>query len=63
MFGIVHAGPEVVALLPLHIALLSAVGIAGGIVRWRLGSLWIPVGIHVGADVALYVGLACRAVP
>lgn len=63
VFGIVHAGPEVVALMPLHIALLSAVGIAGGIVRWRLGSLWIPVGIHVGADIALYVGLACRAVP
>ena len=63
LFGVVHAGPEVVALLPLHIALLSAVGIAGGIVRWRLGSLWIPIGIHVGADIALYVGLACRAVP
>ena len=61
VFGIVHAGPEVVALLPLHIALLSGVGIAAGIARWKLGSLWIPIGIHVGADIALYVGLACRA--
>lgn len=63
VFGIVHAGPEVLALLPLHIALLAAVGIGAGIVRWRLGTLWVPIGIHVGADIALYVGLACRAAP
>lgn len=61
VFGIVHAGPEVVGLLPLHIALLTAVGIAGGVVRQRTGSLAIPVGIHIGADIALYAGLACRA--
>jgi membrane protease YdiL (CAAX protease family) len=61
VFGVVHAGPEVTALLPLHVGLLAAVGIAAGVVRWRVGSLWIPAGIHVGADVALYVGLACRA--
>jgi membrane protease YdiL (CAAX protease family) len=61
VFGIVHAGPEVLTLLPVHIALLTAVGIGGGLARWRFGSLWIPIGIHVGADIALYVGLACRA--
>ena len=60
-FGIVHAGPEVLALLPVHIALMGAVGVAGGIVRARTGSLWLPIGAHVGADIALYVGLACRA--
>lgn len=60
-FGVVHAGPEVLALLPVHVALMSAIGIAGGAVRARLGSLWIPIGVHVGADIALYVGLACRA--
>lgn len=63
VFGIVHAGPEVVAFLPLHIAMLSAVGVAAGIARWKLGSLWLPIGIHVGADIALYVGLACRSAP
>ena len=63
LFGIVHAGPEVLALLPVHVALLSAVGIGAGWVRRRTGSLVIPIGIHVGADIALYVGLACRAVP
>lgn len=61
IFGIVHAGPEVQALLPVHIVLLASVGVAGGLARWRFGSLWIPIGIHVGADIALYVGLACRA--
>jgi membrane protease YdiL (CAAX protease family) len=60
-FGIVHAGPDVLALLPLHVALLGAVGVAGGVARARFGSLWIPIGVHVGADIALYVGLACRA--
>lgn len=60
VFGMVHAGPEVLALLPVHIALLAAAGIAAGVVRWRTGTLWIPAGIHVGADIALYVGLACR---
>jgi membrane protease YdiL (CAAX protease family) len=59
-FGIVHAGPDVLALLPVHIALMAAVGVAGGVTRARLGSLWIPIGVHVGADIALYVGLACR---
>ena len=60
-FGIIHAGPDVVALLPVHVALLGAVGVAAGVARVRFGSLWIPIGIHVGADIALYVGLACRA--
>ncbi len=60
-FGVVHAGPEVLALLPVHIALMSAVGVAGGVARVKLGSLWVPIGVHVGADIALYVGLACRA--
>ena len=60
-FGIVHAGPEVLALLPAHIALMGALGVAGGVVRARTGSLWLPIGAHVGADIALYVGLACRA--
>jgi membrane protease YdiL (CAAX protease family) len=63
VFGLVHVGPEVVDLVPLHAALLAAVGVAAGIVRRRTGSLWIVAGIHVGADVALYVGLACRPAP
>jgi membrane protease YdiL (CAAX protease family) len=62
VFGLVHAGPEVLALLPVHVALLSLVGVAAGVMRWRTGSLAIPIGIHIGADIALYVGLACRPI-
>jgi CAAX protease family protein len=61
IFGIVHAGPEVQALLPVHVGLLALVGIAAGLIRRRTGSLAVPIGIHIGADIALYVGLACRA--
>ncbi len=60
-FGIVHVGPEVVDLVPVHVALLTGAGLLAGLARWRFGSLWIPIGFHVGADVALYVGLACRS--
>lgn len=61
IFGIAHAGPEVTALLPIHVALMTLVGLLGGLVVRRTGSLAIPIGIHVGADIALYYGLACRA--
>jgi membrane protease YdiL (CAAX protease family) len=60
-FGLVHAGPEVLTLLPVHVTLIALVGLGAGLlVRWT-GSLAIPIGIHIGADIALYVGLACRA--
>jgi membrane protease YdiL (CAAX protease family) len=61
VFGVVHAGPEVVALLPVHVAVMSMAGIGAGILRRLTGSLWLLVGVHAGADIALYVGLACRA--
>ena len=61
IFGIVHVGPEVSSFVPVHASLLALVGLAAGLlVRWR-GSLAIPIGIHIGADIALYYGLACRA--
>jgi membrane protease YdiL (CAAX protease family) len=61
VFGIVHVGPEVTSFVPVHASLLALVGLAAGLlVRWR-GSLAIPIGIHIGADIALYYGLACRA--
>jgi membrane protease YdiL (CAAX protease family) len=61
VFGVVHVGPEVTAFVPVHVALLTLVGVAAGLyVRWR-GSVWLPIGVHIGADIALYFGLACRA--
>jgi membrane protease YdiL (CAAX protease family) len=61
IFGIVHVGPEVTALIPVHATLLAGAGLLAGLVVRRTGSLAIPIGIHIGADIALYYGLACRA--
>lgn len=63
LFGVAHAGQDIVALQLPFVLLLASVGIAFGILRQRTGSLAIPIGIHVGSDIALYVGLACRAAP
>ncbi len=62
VFGIAHAGPEVTGPLPLHIAQMSAAGIVAGIFAQRFGLLPV-IAVHIGADVALYYGLACSAVP
>lgn len=61
IFGIVHVRPEVTAFVPVHASLLALVGLAAGLLVRRSGSLAIPIGIHIGADIALYYGLACRA--
>ena len=60
VFGISHVGPEVTDLVPVHAALMAAAGLAAGLIVDRTRSLAIPIGVHVGADVALYFGLACR---
>jgi membrane protease YdiL (CAAX protease family) len=62
VFGLAHAGPEVTGPLPLHIAQMSAAGIVAGLFAQRFGLLPV-IAIHIGADVALYFGLACSAVP
>jgi membrane protease YdiL (CAAX protease family) len=62
VFGIAHAGPEVTGPLPLHVAQMSAAGIVAGIFAQRFGLLPV-IAVHIGADVALYYGLACSASP
>ena len=62
-FGLAHAGTDVTALLPVHVTLLSLAGIVAGIIAARMRSLWLVIAIHVGADIALYYGLACRVAP
>jgi membrane protease YdiL (CAAX protease family) len=62
VFGLAHAGPEILpAMLPVHITIMAACGIALGLVTLRTGSLTLAIGVHIGADVALYYGLACRS--
>lgn len=62
VFGLAHAGPEVVGPLALHVAQMSAAGIVAGVFARRFGLLPV-IAVHIGADVALYFGLACSAVP
>jgi membrane protease YdiL (CAAX protease family) len=62
IFGVAHAGPEVTGPLALHVAQMSAAGIVAGVFAQRFGLLPV-VAVHIGADVALYFGLACSAVP
>jgi membrane protease YdiL (CAAX protease family) len=61
VFGFAHAGPEIApAMLPLHITIMAACGLALGLLVLRTRSLTLAMGVHIGADVALYYGLACR---
>jgi len=62
VFGIAHAGPEVTGPLWLHVTQMSAAGIVAGALAQRFGLLPV-IAVHVGADVALYFGLACSAAP
>jgi CAAX protease family protein len=61
IFGIAHAGPEVTGPLALHVAQMTAAGIVAGVFAQRFGLLPV-IAVHIGADVALYFGLACGAV-
>lgn len=59
VFGLAHAGPEVVAFAGPQVVLLGLAGLVAGVVTVRTGSLAVPLAVHVAADVALYLGLAC----
>ena len=62
VFGLAHAGPEIApAMLPLHVTVMAGCGLALGLLALRTRSLTLAIGVHVGADVALYFGLACRS--
>ncbi len=60
VFGLAHAGPDVVGSpLPI-IAALAAGGALAGVIAIRTRSLLLPIAIHVALDLPLYVYLACR---
>lgn len=63
VFGLAHAGPDIVALQALQVTLMTTAGVGAGILAAWTRSLWLPIVVHVGVDVALYYGLACRVVP
>jgi membrane protease YdiL (CAAX protease family) len=62
VFGLAHAaGPDVDGDALALWAAMTAGGLAAGTIAWRTGSLAIPIAIHVGLDLPLYLGNACRA--
>ncbi len=62
VFGVAHSGPDFTgSALPVAIAMFAGGLVAALIVR-RTGSLFIPIMVHVGLDIPLYYGNACRVV-
>lgn len=60
IFGLAHLGPGVTgAVVPLVVT-MTGVGLVGGLVTVRTGSLFAPIATHVAADIALYYVEACR---
>jgi membrane protease YdiL (CAAX protease family) len=61
VFGLAHAaGPDVGGAPLVLWAAMTAGGVAAGLIVWRTGSLAIPIAAHVGLDLPLYYGNACR---
>jgi membrane protease YdiL (CAAX protease family) len=61
VFGLAHGGGADVGGSPLVLGLaLGLGGLIAGIATIRTRSLAIPIASHIGLDVALYYGLACR---
>jgi membrane protease YdiL (CAAX protease family) len=63
VFGLAHASGADVDGSPLVLGLaLGAGGLLAGLITVRTRSLAIPIAVHIGFDIALYLGLACRLV-
>jgi membrane protease YdiL (CAAX protease family) len=63
VFGLAHASGADVGGSPLVLGLaLGAGGLLAGLITVRTRSLAIPIAVHIGFDIALYLGLACRLV-
>jgi membrane protease YdiL (CAAX protease family) len=61
VFGLAHAaGPDVGGSPLVLCAALTAGGAIAGWIVWRTGSLLVPIAAHIGSDVPLYFGNACR---
>lgn len=59
VFGLAHSGSDVIG-YPVPLALAMAVGgLLAGVIAVRTRSLLIPIAVHVGLDLPLYLGLAC----
>lgn len=61
VFGLAHgAGPDVGGSPVVLVLVMAAAGLGAGWIARRTSSLALPVAVHVGLDLPLYVGNACR---
>ena len=59
VFGLAHSGSDVIGWpIPLAVA-MGVGGLLAGVIAVRTRSLLIPIAVHVGFDLPLYLGLAC----
>ena len=60
VFGVAHSGPDFTgSAIPVAAAMFAG-GLVAGLIVERTGSLFVPIMIHVGLDIPLYYGNACR---
>jgi membrane protease YdiL (CAAX protease family) len=60
VFGLAHGGAGFVGSPLPVIAAMAGGGLIAGWIVWRTGSLALPIAAHVGFDIPLYYGNACR---
>ncbi len=60
VFGLAHGGPDFVGSPVPVVAAMMFGGIVAGLITVRTRSLLFVIAVHVGFDIALYYGLACR---
>lgn len=59
-FGLAHTGSDFIGSPAPVIASIFVLGILGGVVVKKTGSLFVPIVVHAAIDIPLYYGLACR---
>lgn len=60
VFGVAHSGPDFAgSALPVAAAMFAG-GLIAGLIVQRTGSLFVPIMVHLGLDIPLYYGNACR---
>ena len=60
VFGTAHTGPDYVASALPVVLVVTAGGLAAGLIVRRTGSLSLPIVVHACLDVPLYYAMACR---
>lgn len=60
VFGLAHTGTDVGGPALVVVAAMAAGGLVAGLIVRRMGSLALPIAVHVALDIPLYFYWACR---